>query len=290
MTQNSLKIVSKGNGNFSAEMRKLGFTDYEARIYFQLLQTSPATAYEISKGAGVPRSNAYSALDSLTRKGAVQPVSKDPVRYVAVQPQTMLDRIAATTRELCDELSASLSNITKPEDTHYVWTAWGEAAVHDQIRRLIEEARVSVWIKASDTVLRRHKAALEAAAKRKLDLLIVLFGEDADEFRFGETVRIYLHEGNGVRMGTADNLFTVAADHEEALTANVEGEVFASYTRNKPIVTMAESLIRHDFFMAEIFQAFGPKIDKAFGPHLQTLRTACFTDEQIAAFKERTGL
>ena len=45
-----------------------------------------------------------------------------------------------------------------------------------------------------------------------------------------------------------------------------------------------------DFFMAEIFQAFGPIIDERFGPHLQTLRAACSTPEQIQAFKDRTGL
>ncbi len=285
-----LRMTKEGTGNLSSEMQKLGFTDYEARIYIQLLTTTPATAYELSKAAGIPRSNAYGALENLNRRAAVQAVSEDPVRYVAVAPRDMLARIASSASKLCDDLAESLSAIAKPEDTHTVWTVWGEAAVDEKIRAMLDKAERHVWIKAADTVLRKHTAALRAAAERGTEILIVLFGEDADEFRFSESTRVYLHEGNGVRMGTADNLFTVTVDHEEALTANVGEDVFASYTLNRPIVTMAESLIRHDFYLAEIFARFGPDIEAAFGLHLQSLRAACFTPEQMAAFKERTGL
>src|SRR3546814_3695882 len=88
-------------------------------------------------------------------------------------------------------------------------------------------------------------------------------------------------------MGTADNLFTLAIDQVEMLTAATDGDVIAAHTRNRPIVTMAESLVRHDYYMAEIFNRFGKEIDVAFGPHLRDLRIGCFTPEQIASFKER---
>jgi hypothetical protein len=41
----STKTVTK----YSKELQELGFTDYEAKIYISLLQSSPVTAYEISK-------------------------------------------------------------------------------------------------------------------------------------------------------------------------------------------------------------------------------------------------
>ncbi len=75
-------------------------------------------------------------------------------------------------------------------------------------------------------------------------MLVVLFGQDADEFRFGNHRKVYIHEGNGVRMGTADNLFTIAVDHQEMLNATIQSQVVAVHARNGPIVTMAESLIR----------------------------------------------
>src|SRR5690606_41327449 len=62
---------------------------------------------------------------------------------------------------------------------------------------------------------------------------------------------VYSHEGNGVRMGKTDNLFTIAADHVEMVTAQILEVVVAVHTRNEPIVTMAESLVRHDFYRSE---------------------------------------
>ena len=155
-------------------------------------------------------------------------------------------------------------------------------AVQEKIEAMIAESRHSIWIKAADDVIRRHKSSLQKAAARGVALMIVLFGKDADEFRFNKQCRVYIHESDGTRMGTADNLFTIAVDHQKMLTANMEGDVMAAYTSCAPIVTMAQSLIRHDLYMAEIFAQFGPQIDKAFGPYLRDIRMSCFTPDQIS--------
>lgn len=51
------------------DLKQLGFTEYEARVYFQLLLQSPATAYEVAKASGVPRPNTYNALEALSQRG-----------------------------------------------------------------------------------------------------------------------------------------------------------------------------------------------------------------------------
>ena len=56
------------NREILSGLRQLGFTDYEARIYVQLLKTNPATAYEVSKATGVPRANTYAALEALAQR------------------------------------------------------------------------------------------------------------------------------------------------------------------------------------------------------------------------------
>src|SRR5690606_20562718 len=103
------------------------------------------------------------------------------------------------------------------------------------------------------------------------EMLIVVFGPSAEEFTFGKNCRTFIHEGNGVRMGTTDNLFTIAADHREMVTARYSDEALAVHTRNQPIVNLAESLVRHDYYMAEIFLKLGPQIDALFGPYLRDL-------------------
>jgi HTH-type transcriptional regulator, sugar sensing transcriptional regulator len=285
-----LSVAQNASSDLVADLKRLGFTEYEARVYIQLLRQSPATAYEVSKSSNVPRPNTYHALDALAQRGAVLPVNENPVRYVAADPEALFETISRQTRALCANISDRLSAMTPERDDQYVWTLQGDAAVHDRIDQLIDESRQSLYIKAADDVLRRHTAALRRAAERGVETLIVLFGFDADEFRFTPNCRVYIHEANGVRMGTADNLFTLAVDHAEMLTAATDGEVIAAHTRNRPIVTMAASLVRHDYYMAEIFARFGPEIDAAFGPYLRDLRLGVFSAEQATSFFARTGL
>jgi HTH-type transcriptional regulator, sugar sensing transcriptional regulator len=287
---NRLRFDESVSSGLSSEMQKLGFTDYEAKIYIQLLRMHPVTAYELSKVTGVPRANAYHALESLTRKEAVQPVSEDPVRFVPVPPQVLLEGIASSTQRRCDRLTSQLNSLSKSEETQYVWTISGEPAVDERIKQMVLSAKKSIWIKAQDQVLRRHEEVLRSMAHSGVEIFIILFGEDAEEFRYSDNVKIYLHEGNGKTIGTADNLFTITVDHEQLLTANVQGKVFASYTRNQPIVTTAESLIRHDYYMAEIMLRYGDEIHETFGPHLKSLRESRFTPEQLERFHQQLGL
>ena len=270
----------------TAELQRLGFSEYEARTYIALLQSNPATAYEVSKAAGLPRANTYGALESCTKKGAVQPFSEAPIRYVPVDPRVLLRRIADDTSVHCRELASRLSHMKSDDGRDFVWTIEGEKKINAKISTMIEEAKVHVWIKAHEALIDAHYAELRAAAARGVDILIILFGEDEGRFRVGKTVQVYLHEGNGVRVGNADNLFTITTDFKTALTAQMQGDVHAAYTRNESIVTMAESLIRHDVYLAEIFRRFGPQIDAVFGPFLASLRQRYFSPQQLVSLNK----
>ena len=281
--------ASKANDTID-EMRLLGFSDYESRIYIQLLKSSPATAYEISKLAGVPRPNTYSALNSLAEQRAVLPVSENPVRYIAAKPDDLFPAISRQTSLLCENLENELADLSKDEESQYVWIARGESEVRQKIDELIESSEHTIWVKASEEVLNQHAAKFREAAGRGVSIHFILFGTNADAFRFSKNCFVYIHEGSGVRMGTADNLFTLTIDHREMLTASDKDGYLAAFTQNGPVVTMAQSLLRHDYFMAEIFAKFDKQLTKEFGPHLKKLRMATYTDEQIKTFKKRVDL
>lgn len=282
----------KKNVALVSRLKSLGFTEYEARVYLCLIESPPSTAYEIAKFSGVPRPNTYSALSALAERGAARPVSEKPCRYVAQGPERLFRAIASDTRLICDSLAEELNALTTAPSDQYVWNIEGEAAVHEKVTELIAKAESEIWLKADTDTLRAHAEELRGAAiDRGLSILIILFGSEEDEFRFTERCKVHVHEATGVRMGTADNLFTVVIDQNEMLTANEEGgPVRGAMTENKAIVKMALSLIRHDFYMAEICSRFGKEIYAEFGPFLQELRTESFTPEQLRSFKERTGL
>ncbi|WP_299654078.1 TrmB family transcriptional regulator [uncultured Jannaschia sp.] len=291
MSSNLALRVQAAPDDLMADLRRLGFTDYEGRIYIELVrQGKPGTAYELSKNAGVPRPNTYNALEALAQRGAVLAVSESPARYVATPPEELLGSIARETTALCNDVSVRLSEMAAPVDDQLVWSLTGDSSIHEKVNRLIVNARESLMIKAADDILARHIDSLTEAGERGVEMLIVVYGPDAKRFTFGPRCRTYIHEGNGLRMGSTDNLFTIAVDHGSMLTAHVTEQVRAVHTSNRPIVNLAESLIRHDYYMAEICTRFGGEIEAAFGPYLRDLRLACFTPEQAETFRQKTGL
>jgi hypothetical protein len=244
----------------------------------------------VSKSTGVPRPNAYNALETLAQRQAVLAVSEGPTRYVAAPPRELFSSIAESTRALCADIETQLDQIAQPVDDQHVWSMSGEVAVHRKIDALIRNCKDTLMMKAAPDILERHKPALAEAGGRGIEMLIIVFGQDPQEFTFGPRCRTFIHEANGVRMGSADNLFTLAVDHNEMVTSKGADIPVAVHTSNTTIVNLAESLVRHDYYMAEIFQRFAPQIDAAFGPYLRDLRLGCFTPEQAATFRMKTGL
>jgi len=66
---------------------------YEVKIWSALLSRGVATAGELSDIANVPRSRSYDVLESLEKKGfAVTKIGK-PIKYIAVPPEEVLERV-----------------------------------------------------------------------------------------------------------------------------------------------------------------------------------------------------
>jgi HTH-type transcriptional regulator, sugar sensing transcriptional regulator len=271
------------------ELHTLGFTHHESRCFIALMESHPATAYDVAKRAGVPRANAYSALDNLMRKEAVQPVSENPVRFAPVDPETLFQRIAKGTAERCASVARTLGRIEQPEELTYVWSIPNLVKVHAKIEELIENARKRVWIKGNKSAVEMHVDALARAADRGVEVVIILFGTDADvkRYTFNKSTKVFLHEGRGTHVGHSNHLFCIGADNTEGLTASLREEGYGIHTRNPPVVELINSLIRHEIYMAEIFQSFGDEIEEKFGDMLITLRERYLPQNFVDDLKTR---
>jgi predicted transcriptional regulator len=275
-------VLANAPQELIGDLRKLGFTEYEARIYLILLENYPATAYEVAKTAGLPRANVYSAFDGLAKKGAVQPVSENPIRYVPVDPKVTLEGIARTTSILCSEVSNRLTSLSPNKTREYVWSLSGKEDVHHKIAEILDTAERHIWIKAHESAIAEHLPGLRAAAKRGVRLLIILFGyETRQPLDLGPSAEVYLHEGTGVVVGLGRSLVTVTTDFRFALTANLEGDAYGAFTQSKPVVYLAESVIRHEVYLAEIFAHIGESITDEFGFLMQRLRRKYLPSDQV---------
>ncbi|MBI2109913.1 TrmB family transcriptional regulator [Candidatus Woesearchaeota archaeon] len=80
--------------DFLAKLRQFfGLNLYEARIWTALLSRGISTAGELSDIGNVPRSRAYDVLESLEKKGYVVMKLGKPIKYLAVDPSEVVERV-----------------------------------------------------------------------------------------------------------------------------------------------------------------------------------------------------
>ncbi len=74
-------------------LKKMGFSEYEARVIYALLRLREADVKLISRYSGVPRTKLYEVLKNLRRKGFVAEIETKPLRYSIIDPEGFLDRL-----------------------------------------------------------------------------------------------------------------------------------------------------------------------------------------------------
>lgn len=76
---------------------------YEVKIWTALLSRGVSTAGELSDIANVPRSRSYDILESLEKKGFVVMKIGKPIKYIAVAPKEIVERVKKNVRIESDE-------------------------------------------------------------------------------------------------------------------------------------------------------------------------------------------
>ncbi len=105
--------------SFSKELitrlRVFGLNSYEAKLWLALLMKGVATAGELSDLAFVPRSRSYDVLESLERKGFVTMKLGKPIKYIAVPPLEVIERVKKGVKEEAETQSALIESLRKSE-------------------------------------------------------------------------------------------------------------------------------------------------------------------------------
>ncbi len=84
---------------------------YEVKIWAALLSRGVSTAGELSDIANVPRSRSYDVLESLEKKGfAVTKLGK-PIKYIAVPPEEVVERVKKNMKTEADEKVKRLEDL-----------------------------------------------------------------------------------------------------------------------------------------------------------------------------------
>jgi len=84
---------------------------YEVKIWAALLSRGTSTAGELSDIANVPRSRSYDVLESLEKKGFVIMKIGKPIKYIAVSPTEVVERVKKNMRKESDEKVKRLEDL-----------------------------------------------------------------------------------------------------------------------------------------------------------------------------------
>jgi sugar-specific transcriptional regulator TrmB len=110
---------------------------YEVKIWAALLSRGVSTAGELSDIANVPRSRSYDVLESLEKKGFVVMKLGKPIKYIAVPPTEVVERVKKNVRKDAEDAVERLENLKTTDVLQELTT------LHNQGVELIEPSELS---------------------------------------------------------------------------------------------------------------------------------------------------
>src|SRR3989338_536527 len=166
---------------------------YEVKIWAALLSRGVSTAGELSDIANVPRSRSYDVLESLEKKGFVIHKLGKPIKYIAIPPKEVVDRVKKNLRtdaedkikrledikgtDLLKELNVlHTQGVELVEPTDLSGSLRGRQNLYDHLELSIKNAEESVTIMTTSEGLMRKvdalKPTLEKLKKRGVKIRI----------------------------------------------------------------------------------------------------------------------
>ncbi len=173
-------IVQK---DFLNKLKDFGLNSYEAKLWTALLSRGVATAGELSDIANVPRSRSYDVLESLERKGFVIMKLGKPIKYIAVPPAEVLERVKKSVKEDADRQVTLIEGLRKSEvlgelnvlhkqgielvdPAELTGAVKGRGNLYNHIASLIKNAEKTVCIMTTEHGLARKAEALKNAFQK----------------------------------------------------------------------------------------------------------------------------
>lgn len=240
----------KDRNEIIKEFKKIGFTEYEAKLYLLLLQKGELNGYQAAKYSEIPKANTYSALNSLTEKGYAYRIEEDSTRFV---PRIFTEIASNKVKELESSLKFIEDNLPKRKyDQDNYLTIEGTDKIVDKILHMIENTREKILLDLWAEDFNLIKNSLLTAQKRGVKLFIVYMGDDNKYSETNNIGNIYIHEPSNGGISNDGRDFTMTCDHSEAISGSI-GDVNgkAIYSSNKSFINLAVESIAHDILLTE---------------------------------------
>lgn len=174
---------------------QLGLNIYEAKLWTALLSRGVSTAGELSDIANVPRSRSYDVLESLEKKGFIIQKLGKPIKYVALPPAEVLERVKKQIKEDSDKQLQTMetlkdSDVIKElellhtkgielvEPTDMAGSIRGKSGVYDQMEMMLKTAENNIIMMTTEqgflSKADAFKKQFQKAAERGVTIKILV--------------------------------------------------------------------------------------------------------------------
>ncbi|MBR9706492.1 TrmB family transcriptional regulator [Candidatus Pacearchaeota archaeon] len=179
---------------FLSRLRKIfDLNLYEVRVWTALLSRGVSTAGELSNISDVPRSRTYDILETLEKKGFIVMKLGKPIKFVALKPEEVVERVKKNLKRDADDKSKRLDKLKGEdilEELNSLFTQGikfiepsdlsgsvkGRQNVYNHLDMMIREAEKTITIVTTAPGLNRKMEALlpslEKAKKRGVEIRI----------------------------------------------------------------------------------------------------------------------
>ncbi|WP_141434424.1 TrmB family transcriptional regulator [Bacillus sp. 03113] len=229
------------------KLTELGFSSYEAKAYYALLQKQPAIGYEVSKIAKVPTSKIYETLTNLINKGAVISSTSEPVYYSAIDPETILKTIKKEFVTKIEDLEVELKQVQPIPDIDITWNLTGFKIVMEKMIHVINNASNLLLLSLWPEDAAKLKEHIILAESRGVKIIIGIFGE----FDVGCTGIINLEScGYTSKNRLGKRLNVVISDSKEVVLGEMgeKEDSVGIWATTPSIVLLAKEYIKHDIW------------------------------------------
>ena len=197
---------------FLSRLRKIfDLNLYEAKVWTSLLSRGVSTAGELSTISDVPRSRTYDILESLEKRGFVVMKLGKPIKFVALKPEEVIERVKKNLVREAEAKSKRLEKLKEEEVIQELSTLFtegikfvepsdlsgslkGRQNVYNHIDMLVREAEKSVTIVTTASGINRKMEhlmpSLAKAKKRGVAIRIAAPIDSANTANYKELSRV----------------------------------------------------------------------------------------------------
>ncbi|MEK6874738.1 MAG: helix-turn-helix domain-containing protein [Nanoarchaeota archaeon] len=145
---------------FLSKLRRLfNLNLYEVKIWAALLSRGVSAAGELSDIADVPRSRAYDVLESLEKRGFVIMKLGKPIKYIAVPPSEVVERVKKNTKTEAEERVKRLEELKNTDVIEEL------SALHNQGVELIDPTELSGSLRGRQNLYAHLELSIKNAQK-----------------------------------------------------------------------------------------------------------------------------